>query len=133
MPCVVLSPMLAFLLAIAIEILIGCLMDVGAPALLTLLIAGAGSLFLFRKLHPQGGSLSRDLSSRPKSRENRAGTASDCYYGGGRWLPRLREIPRWPVAISISWGRPDFDPRMRRGASLREPSRGLEPATQYHA
>ena len=55
-PCVLLSPALAFLLAIAIEILIGCLMDAGAPALLALIIVGAGGLFLFRKLRPQSGA-----------------------------------------------------------------------------
>jgi hypothetical protein len=55
-PCVVLSPAIALLLAIAIEILIGCLMDAGAPALLALIIVGAGGLFLFRKLHPQVGT-----------------------------------------------------------------------------
>lgn len=43
-PCVVLSPVIAFLLAVAIEILIGSLVDAGAPALL--IIAGAGGLFL---------------------------------------------------------------------------------------
>jgi hypothetical protein len=55
-PCVLLSPVIAILLAIAIEILIGCLMDAGAPALLALIIAGAGGLFLLRKLRPQGGA-----------------------------------------------------------------------------
>jgi hypothetical protein len=46
-PCVVLSPMLAFLLAIVIEILIGFLVDAGAPALLALITAGASGLFLY--------------------------------------------------------------------------------------
>ncbi len=53
-PCVVLSPVIAFLLANAIEIIIGCLVDAGAPALFALIIVGVGGLFLLRKLHPQG-------------------------------------------------------------------------------
>lgn len=51
-PCVVLSPAIALLLAIAIEIVVSSL----ASALLGLIIAGAGGLFLYRKLHPQGGA-----------------------------------------------------------------------------
>jgi hypothetical protein len=43
-PCVLLSPALAFLLATAVEIQIGCLVDAGAPALLALIIAGAGTV-----------------------------------------------------------------------------------------
>jgi hypothetical protein len=52
-PCVLLSPMIALLLAIAIEIVV--LPDAGAPALLV--VVGAGGLFLLRKLraHPQRG------------------------------------------------------------------------------
>ncbi len=57
-PAVLLSPALAFLLAIAAEILIGSLVDAGAPALLALIIVAAGGLFLRRKLraYPQGGA-----------------------------------------------------------------------------
>jgi hypothetical protein len=54
-PCILLSPALAFLLAIAVEILVGCLMDAGAPALL-LVGAGAGGLLLFRKLRMRSRS-----------------------------------------------------------------------------
>jgi len=46
---VLLSPALAFLLAVAIEVLIGCLVDAGMPALL-MVGAGVGGLLLFRKL-----------------------------------------------------------------------------------
>ena len=70
-PCVLLSPVIAFLLAIAIEIVVSSLVDAGAPAFLALIIAGAGGLLLFRKLRPQSGSVSRDLSSRAELRENR--------------------------------------------------------------
>jgi hypothetical protein len=48
-PCILLSPVLAFLLAIAVEILIGCLVDAGPPALL-LVGAGAISVVLYRKM-----------------------------------------------------------------------------------
>ena len=47
---VLLSPVLAFLMAIAVEIVIGVLVDAGAPALLALVVVGAISWFLFRKL-----------------------------------------------------------------------------------
>ncbi len=52
-PCVVLSPVIALLLAIAIEILIGCLVDAGAPAFVAV-AAGGGGLFLWHKMraHP---------------------------------------------------------------------------------
>jgi hypothetical protein len=51
-----LSPVLAFLIAIAVEILIGVLMDAGVPALLVLFVAGALGWSLFRKLwgRPRG-------------------------------------------------------------------------------
>jgi hypothetical protein len=55
-PCVLLSPMLAFLLAIAVEILIGSLVEAGAPAFLAVVATGAGGLFLIRKLRPQAGA-----------------------------------------------------------------------------
>jgi hypothetical protein len=55
-PCVVLSPVIAFLLAMAAEIAICAVVDAGAPALLALIITGAGGLFLFHKLRLQGGA-----------------------------------------------------------------------------
>ena len=60
---VLLSPVLAFLMAIAVEILIGSLMDAGLPVLLPLAIAGAFAWLLLRKrsLRPEGG-----LGSVPK-------------------------------------------------------------------
>jgi hypothetical protein len=56
-----LSPVLAFLIAIAVEILIGVLMDAGVPALLVLFVAGALGWSLFRKLRvrPRGSPQSR--------------------------------------------------------------------------
>jgi hypothetical protein len=42
--------MFAFLMALVVEILIGLLKDGGAPALLTLVAAGAVGGFLLRKL-----------------------------------------------------------------------------------
>ncbi len=48
-PLVLLSPVVAFLLAIAAEILIWTVVDIGAPAIVVLGI-GAGGLFLFRRL-----------------------------------------------------------------------------------
>jgi len=54
-PCILLSPVLAFLLAIAVEILVGCLVDAGAPALL-LVGAGASGLLLSRKLRMRSRS-----------------------------------------------------------------------------
>jgi hypothetical protein len=47
---VLLSPVLAFLMALAVEILIGLLKDGGVPALLALVAAGAIGGFLFRRL-----------------------------------------------------------------------------------
>jgi hypothetical protein len=47
---ILLSPMFAFLMALVVEILIGLLKDGGAPALLTLVGAGAIGGFLLRKL-----------------------------------------------------------------------------------
>ena len=47
---ILLSPMFAFLMALVVEILIGLLKDGGAPALLTLVAAGAIGGFLLRKL-----------------------------------------------------------------------------------
>jgi len=46
--------MLALLLAIAVEILVGSLVEAGAPAFVAIVAAGVGGLFLFRKLHPHG-------------------------------------------------------------------------------
>jgi hypothetical protein len=43
---------IAFFLAIAVEIVVGSLVDAGAPALLVV-GAGAGTLLLFRKLSVQ--------------------------------------------------------------------------------
>jgi hypothetical protein len=53
---VLLCPALAFLMAIAVEILIGVLKDAGVPALLVLVVAGAIGWSLFRKLwgRPRG-------------------------------------------------------------------------------
>ena len=51
-PCALLSPVIAFFLAIAVEIVVGSLVDAGAPALLVV-GAGAGTLLLFRKLSVQ--------------------------------------------------------------------------------
>jgi hypothetical protein len=47
---ILLSPVIAFLMALMVEILIGLLKDGGAPALLTLVAAGAIGGFLLRKL-----------------------------------------------------------------------------------
>jgi len=47
---ILLSPMFALLMALVVEILIGLLKDGGAPALLTLVAAGAVGGFLLRKL-----------------------------------------------------------------------------------
>ena len=47
---ILLSPVFAFLMALVVEILIGLLKDGGAPALLTLVAAGAVGGFLLRKL-----------------------------------------------------------------------------------
>ncbi len=53
---VLVSPVLAFLVAIAIEILIGLLVEAGAPALTALAAAGAIGSPLFRRLRgrPKG-------------------------------------------------------------------------------
>ena len=48
---VLLSPVLAFLMALAVEIVIGFLNDGRVPALLVLVAAGAIGGFLYRKLH----------------------------------------------------------------------------------
>lgn len=48
-PLVLLSPVIAFFLAMAAEIVIGALVDAGAPALF-LLAGGAGGLLLLRRL-----------------------------------------------------------------------------------
>jgi hypothetical protein len=48
-PCVLLSPVIAFFLALAAEILVGTLVNAGAPVL-ALLGAGAGGLLLWREL-----------------------------------------------------------------------------------
>ena len=52
-PCVLLSPAIALLLPIAIEILIGCLVDTRAPAFVVIAAGGAG-LLLWQKMraHP---------------------------------------------------------------------------------
>jgi hypothetical protein len=47
---VLLSPVLAFLTAIAVEILIGLLVEAGAPVLPTLVATGTIGWALFRKL-----------------------------------------------------------------------------------
>jgi positive regulator of sigma E activity len=47
---VLLSPVLAFLMAIAVEILIGLLVEAGTPVLLVLITTGAVGWLLFRKL-----------------------------------------------------------------------------------
>jgi hypothetical protein len=47
---VLLSPVLAFLMAIAVEILIGLLIEAGEPALPALVVTGAIGWPLFRKL-----------------------------------------------------------------------------------
>ena len=48
-----LSPVLAFLIAIAVEILIGSVTDAGVPLLLTLAVAGALSWILLRMRSPR--------------------------------------------------------------------------------
>ena len=48
-----LSPMFAFLMAIAAEILIGSLMEAGVPALLAVVVASTIGGFLVRKLWPR--------------------------------------------------------------------------------
>ena len=73
----------------------------GGPALLAV-AAGLGSLFLFRKLHPQSGSVSRDLSSRAEARrkqgpERLGGTRVPKWRNRGKTATRL-------LAISISCG-----------------------------
>ena len=50
-PLVLLSPVIAFLLAMAAEILVFALVDAGAPGLV-LLGGGVGSLVLFRRIRP---------------------------------------------------------------------------------
>jgi hypothetical protein len=54
----VLSPVLAFLMAIAVEIFIGVLKDAGVPALLVLIAAGALGWLLLRRLRvrPRGSA-----------------------------------------------------------------------------
>ena len=47
---VVLGPVLAFLIAIAVEILIGLLVEAGAPVLPALVATGVVGWLLFRKL-----------------------------------------------------------------------------------
>jgi predicted lysophospholipase L1 biosynthesis ABC-type transport system permease subunit len=54
---VLLSPIFAFLMAIAVEILIGSLMAAGVPAFLAVVVAGAIGWSLLHKLrapHPPG-------------------------------------------------------------------------------
>jgi hypothetical protein len=52
--CALLSPVIAFLLLIAVEIVLGSVIDAGTPALV-LVGAGTSGLLLFRKLraHPR--------------------------------------------------------------------------------
>jgi hypothetical protein len=50
-PLVLLTPVIAFLLALAAEILVVALVDARAPALV-LLGAGVGGLVLFRRIRP---------------------------------------------------------------------------------
>ena len=52
---VLFSPVVAFLMAIAVEILIGLLVEAGALALLALLATGAIGWPLFRKLRRRPG------------------------------------------------------------------------------
>ena len=52
---VLLSPVLAFLTAIAVEILIGLLVEAGAPVLSALVATGAIAWPLFRKLRRRPG------------------------------------------------------------------------------
>jgi hypothetical protein len=54
---ILLSPVLAFLMALVVDIAIGFLNDGGVPALLVLLAAGAIGGFLFRtlRMRPQDG------------------------------------------------------------------------------
>jgi hypothetical protein len=47
---VLLSPVLAFLMAIVVEILIGLLVEAGAPISPALVTTGVGGWLLFRKL-----------------------------------------------------------------------------------
>jgi uncharacterized membrane protein len=56
------SPALAFLMAIAAEILIDLLVEAGAPAILDLVAVGAIGWVLFRKMspRPKGAPLSAD-------------------------------------------------------------------------
>ena len=49
---VLLSPIFGFLIALVVDILIGLLKDSGAPALLTLVVAGVIGGFLFRTMLP---------------------------------------------------------------------------------
>jgi hypothetical protein len=52
-----LSPALALLMAIAVEIVIGVLVDAGGPSLPAFIAAGAVGWLLLRKLRPrQGGA-----------------------------------------------------------------------------
>jgi hypothetical protein len=60
-PCVLVSPVIAFLLAIATSIVIGALVDAGASALV-LVGVGAGAVLLLRKL------------SAPRLRASRSGS-----------------------------------------------------------
>ena len=48
--CILLSPVLAFLMALVVDIVIGFLNDGSVPAFLVLVAAGAIGGFLFRKL-----------------------------------------------------------------------------------
>ena len=52
---VLLSPLLAFLAAIAVEIVIGILVEAGAPALPGFVVAGAIGWLLLRKLRRRPG------------------------------------------------------------------------------
>src|SRR3984893_12343733 len=60
---VLLSPIFGFLIALVVDILIGLLKDSGAPALLTLVVAGVigGVLFLTIVSPTVGERLSRDV------------------------------------------------------------------------
>jgi hypothetical protein len=53
---VLLSPMLAFLTAIAVEILVGLLVEAGGPVLPAFVVAGAIGWPLFRKLRRRHAS-----------------------------------------------------------------------------
>ena len=60
---VLLSPVFAFLMAIAIEILIGALIEAGVPALLAVVVAGAIGWLLFHKLRVRRSPAASPMSA----------------------------------------------------------------------